>query len=82
MMFRPLLLLLGIVSITFAQDHFEFDSYNLEPNYFGDNLANNAERSMDYMETGHEHQNSMISDYSDQNKGTIFILFFWFGFAD
>ena len=74
MMFKPLLILLGMDSISFAQDYFKSGSYNLEPNHFGHDFAKNSERSMDYMETGHKFQNSMISDYSDQNKGIISIV--------
>ena len=74
MMFKPFLILLGSISITLAQDYFHLDYFDRESNNFGKDLAQNSEGSIGFMETGHDYQNGMISDYSDQNKGIILSL--------
>ena len=66
MMIKPFLILLGPISITLAQNYFHSNYFDRDSNEFGDDLAKNYEGS-----TGHDYQNGMISDYSDQNKGAI-----------
>ena len=74
MMFKPFLILLGPISITLAQDYFHSNYFDQESNNFGEDLPMNPDRSMYFLATGHDYQNGMISDYSDQNKGTILSL--------
>ena len=71
MMFKSFLFLLGLISITLAQDYFHSNYFDRKSNNFGKDLPQNPEGSMDFLATGHDYQNGMISDYSDQNKGAI-----------
>ena len=60
-MFKPLLVLLGIIYITLAQDYHQSFGYKPEHKDFGDEFNENEE-PVDY-------QNGMYPDYSDTNGG-------------
>ena len=73
-MFEPLLILLGIFSITLAQDYSQSNTYNQELNGFGHDFATNPEGSNDYLESGIDYHNEMIPNHSDYNGGIMIFL--------
>ena len=58
MMFQSILLLLGVVSITFAQDYFQSKDFN-----------NPVDSSNNFQEYGYDFQNSMLPDNSEYGAG-------------
>ena len=65
-MFKPLLILLGIISITLALD---YSQSNQEVNGFGDDFLTNPEGSNDYLESSIDYNDEMIPNHSDYNEG-------------
>ena len=47
MMFKPIFIFLGTISMTLAQDYFHSNYFDRKSNNFGGELAKNPERSMD-----------------------------------
>ena len=71
MMFTPLLILLGIISITSAQNHIGPGAYKWHNNQFGKEYEENlGEASKDFLEPGYEYYTDMMPDYSD--KGDMY----------
>ena len=68
-MFKPLLILHGIISITLAQDYSQSNTYNQEVNGFGNEFVTNLEESNDYLESGIDYHDEMIPNHSDFNEG-------------
>ena len=56
-MFKPLLILFGIISIALAQDYSQSNTYEQEVNDFGDDFVMNPEGSNNYMDSGIEYHN-------------------------
>ena len=74
-MFKPILILLGIISITLAQDYSQSNTYNQELNGFGNEFAN-PDGSNDYLESGFDYHDEMIPNHSDYNGGIMIFLIF------
>ena len=68
-MFKPLFILLGIISKTLAQDYSQSNTYNQEVNGFGNEFVTNPEESNDYLESGIDYHEEMIPSHSDFNEG-------------
>ena len=65
-MFKPILILLGTISMTLAEDYSQPKSYDQELNGFGNDFAN-PEGSNDYLESGIDYHEEMIPNHSDYN---------------
>ena len=65
-MFKPLLILLGAISINLAEDYSQSNAYDQDVKGFQN----------DYLDTAIDYHNEMIPNHSDYNGGIMIFLIF------